>query len=150
MADPTTPPAPTSPDPCLDPVILAEGLNHWFGQGETRTPAVVDLTVEIGRGEIVILTGPSGSGKTTLLTLVGALRRVQQGTLRVLGRDLSRLDQAGLVRHRGDVGFVFQQHNLFSSLSAVENVRMATAMKPAPVSEMNRRASAVLERIGMG
>lgn len=155
MAEGTTPP-PTPPAtstaraPCLDSVIRAEGLSHWFGQGETRTPAVVDLTIEIDRGEIVILTGPSGSGKTTLLTLIGALRRVQQGGLRVLGRDLSRLDQAALVRHRGDIGFIFQQHNLFSSLSAVENVRMATAMKPASVREMNRRASAVLERIGMG
>ena len=143
-------PSRTTAAPCCDPVIQAEGLSHWFGEGEARTRALADVTLEIDRGEIVILTGPSGSGKTTLLTLVGALRKVQEGSLAVLGRDLTKLGESGLVKHRGDIGFIFQQHNLFSSLSAIENVRMATALKPAPAAEMNRRAAAILQRIGMG
>ncbi len=76
------------------------------------------------------MTGPSGSGKTTLLTLIGALRRVQQGRLIVLNRDLSALDERGAVELRKDIGFIFQSHNLFSSLTALENVRMATTLRP--------------------
>jgi putative ABC transport system ATP-binding protein len=136
--------------PCCAPVIHSEGLSHWFGEGETRSRALSDITLEIDEGEVVILTGPSGSGKTTLLTLIGGLRKVQEGTLTILGRDLSRVDSRGLVRHRSDIGFIFQQHNLFSSLTAIENVRMATALKPGPVHEMNERATAILERLGMG
>ena len=59
--------------------IRAEGVNYWYGEGEARTQVLFDNTLEIGRGEVVIMTGPSGSGKTTLLTLIGALRRMQQG-----------------------------------------------------------------------
>ena len=59
--------------------IRAEGVSYWYGEGETRTQVLFDNSLEIGRGEVVIMTGPSGSGKTTLLTLIGALRRMQQG-----------------------------------------------------------------------
>ena len=62
----------------------AEGVSYWYGEGETRSQVLFDNTIEIGRGEVVIMTGPSGSGKTTLLTLIGALRRMQQGSLSVL------------------------------------------------------------------
>src|SRR5262249_19006061 len=108
-----------------------------------------DIDLEIGRGEIVILTGPSGSGKTTLLTLIGALQSVERGEVRVLGHDVVRLDRAARVALRREVGFIFQSHNLFSSLTAFENVRMATALKPGPVAEMNRRTGAILTRLGM-
>lgn len=136
--------------PATDAVIRIRGLSHWYGEGETRALALADVTLDIDRGEIVILTGPSGSGKTTLLTLIGALRKVQEGYLRVLENNLSRMNRKGLVRHRAEIGFIFQQHNLFSSLSAIENVRMATALKPDTVHEMNRRATSILERIGLG
>ncbi len=96
------------------------------------------------------MTGPSGSGKTTLLTLIGALRRLQQGRLIVLNRDLSALDEHGAVELRKDIGFIFQSHNLFSSLTALENVRMATALRPASVREMNERSARLLEQLGLG
>ena len=125
------------------------GLQYWYGEGTSRTQALWDIDLEIGRGEIVILTGPSGSGKTTLLTLIGALRSVEQGEVRVLGHDVVRLGRAAQVALRREVGFIFQSHNLFSSLTAFENVRMATAMKPGPVAEMNRRSEAILTRLGL-
>ncbi len=95
------------------------------------------------------MTGPSSSGKTTLLTLVGALRQVQQGSVQILGRELAGINGGDLVRHRRDIGFIFQHHNLFSSLTALENVRMATALRPAGVEEMERRAEAILGRLGL-
>lgn len=125
------------------------GVNYWFGSGETRMQVLYDNHLEIGRGEIVILTGPSGSGKTTLLTLVGALRRVQEGSVRVLDSELAGMGPASQVALRREIGFIFQHHNLFTSLSAVENVRMATALRPAATAEMHRRARDLLERLGL-
>jgi putative ABC transport system ATP-binding protein len=130
--------------------IRARGVNHWFGTGETRTTALADVNIEIGRGEVVILTGPSGSGKTTLLTLIGALRNVQDGSLRVIGQEMGGLRAPERVAIRRKIGFIFQNHNLFSSLTAIENVRMATAMHAGATAERNRRARAILERLGLG
>ncbi len=130
--------------------IHAEGVSYWYGEGETRSQVLFDNALEIGRGEVVIMTGPSGSGKTTLLTLIGALRRMQQGSLRVLGRDVAALDERGAVDLRKDIGFIFQGHNLFSSLTAMENVRMATALKGGSVREMNERSVRMLDQLGLG
>ena len=69
--------------------IVIERLNYAFGEGPLRRQVLFDVTADIDRGEIVILTGPSGSGKTTLLTLIGALRSVQEGRLRVLDQELT-------------------------------------------------------------
>ena len=130
--------------------IHAEGVSYWFGEGETRAQVLFDNALEIGRGEVVIMTGPSGSGKTTLLTLIGTLRRMQQGRLEVLHRDVAALDERGAVELRKDVGFIFQSHNLFSSLTALENVRMATALRGGTVREMNERSARLLEQLGLG
>src|SRR4051812_21830322 len=133
-----------------DVVIRAQGINYAYGTGETRTQVLFDNNLEISRGEVVIMTGPSGSGKSTLLTLIGALRRVQEGSLVVLGRDLSHANEVSRVELRKQIGFIFQQHNLFSSLSALENVRMATALRPGTASEMNQRGIEILTRLGLG
>jgi putative ABC transport system ATP-binding protein len=129
--------------------IRAEGVSYWYGEGETRTQVLFDNALEIGRGEVVIMTGPSGSGKTTLLTLIGALRRMQQGSLRVLEHEVAALDERGAVALRKDIGFIFQSHNLFSSLTAMENVRMATALKGGGVREMNDRSARLLDQLGL-
>ena len=133
-----------------DLVIRAEKVNYAYGSGETRTQVLFDCDLEISKGEMVIMTGPSGSGKSTLLTLIGALRRVQEGGLNVLGHDLSRSTETRQVELRTNIGFIFQQHNLFSSLTAIENVRMATALRPGSVKAMNDRSIAILSRLGLG
>jgi putative ABC transport system ATP-binding protein len=130
--------------------IHAEGVGYWYGEGEARSQVLFDNSLEIGRGEVVIMTGPSGSGKTTLLTLIGALRRMQKGSLTVLGRDLAALDERGAVDLRKNIGFIFQSHNLFSSLTALENVRMATVLRGGSVQEMNERSARLLEQLGLG
>lgn len=132
-----------------DVVIRAVGVNYAYGTGETRTQVLYDNTLEISRGEVVIMTGPSGSGKSTLLTLIGALRTMQQGHLEVLDRNLSRASEWGRVQLRKQIGFIFQQHNLFSSLSALENVRMAAALTATSFQEMNQRCLSILERLGL-
>jgi putative ABC transport system ATP-binding protein len=69
-------------------VVKVYNLNHYFGQNELKKQVLFDINLEIYPGEIVIMMGPSGSGKTTLLTLIGGLRSVQEGSLKVLGFEL--------------------------------------------------------------
>src|SRR5579864_8639342 len=124
-------------------------LNHYFGDGESRRQILFENNFVLESGEIAILTGPSGSGKTTLLTLIGALRSIQEGSVSVLGRELNGLDSQSLVKVRRDIGFIFQAHNLFESLTAYENVMMALSLKPAEPDEMDKRAREMLERVGL-
>jgi putative ABC transport system ATP-binding protein len=109
-----------------------------------------DNSLQIGRGEFVVMTGPSGSGKTTLLTLVGALRSLQSGQIDVLGNDLSKLSPRDLVAVRRKIGFIFQAHNLFESLSALENVMLAMEVGDCPRSELGNTAAGTLDRLGLG
>lgn len=108
----------------MEPAIAVQGLNHWFGQGEARKQVLFDVALRVEPGSLTVLLGASGSGKTTLLTLVGGLRRVEDGSVRLLGTELHQADEAALVLHRRRLGFIFQAHNLHDSLTAMQNVRM--------------------------
>jgi putative ABC transport system ATP-binding protein len=134
----------------LLPTVRVEALDHFYGEGESRNQVLFDNRIEIGAGQLVVMTGPSGAGKTTLLTLVGALRSVQQGRIEVLGQSLSAIGRRELVAMRRNIGFIFQMHNLFDALSAYENVKMAMQLGNCPVSEMRQRGSAILDRLGLG
>lgn len=107
----------------MDP-IQVQGLNHWFGTGEARKQALFDVSLTVARGSLTILMGPSGSGKTTLLTLMGCLREVQDGSVRLLGTELKGADTATQEAMRRRLGFIFQAHNLHESLTARQNVLM--------------------------
>jgi putative ABC transport system ATP-binding protein len=136
----------------LSPVmaIRARGVDYAYGQGESLTRVLFDNHLDIGAGEIVILTGPSGSGKTTLLTLIGTLRQLQEGSLAVLGRELAGISADETLELRRRIGFIFQHHNLFTSLSALENVRMASALKQQAPLEGIHRATTLLTELGLG
>src|SRR3954463_6314142 len=109
-------------------VIRIRGLNHFYGRGETRKQVLFDNQFDAYAGQIVIMTGPSGSGKTTLLTLIGTLRSVQEGSLQFGGHEYLGMSKAEQVKMRHAIGFIFQAHNLFESLTALENVRLATEL----------------------
>lgn len=126
------------------------GLSHVFGTGDTQVRALQDIDVCIERGQVVVLMGPSGSGKTTLLTLVGCLRRVQKGNVRLLGQQLAGSADDVLMRMRRRVGFIFQDHHLHDSLTAVQNVRMGLQIQGKQVVRDWRRACAhVLGLLGL-
>jgi putative ABC transport system ATP-binding protein len=110
----------------MDPenILEAVGLNHWFGTGEVRKQALFDVSLTLKRGSFTALMGPSGSGKTTVLTLVGCLRVVQDGSVRLLDEELRGASSAQLVALRRRLGFIFQAHNLHESLTATQNVIM--------------------------
>lgn len=131
--------------------IVVEGLNHSFGKGALRKQILFDISTEIPRGEIVIVTGPSGSGKTTMLTLVGALRSAQDGSVRVMGEELCKAKPRVLERVRKQIGFIFQQHNLLGALSAVQNVELGLRVSDRTGRSRRRRKSIeMLEAVGLG
>jgi putative ABC transport system ATP-binding protein len=146
--------APTDPRYPLaaeTPVVRADGVNFAYGEGESRVQVLFDNRIAIAPGQLVVMTGPSGSGKTTLLTLIGGLRSLQEGRIEVLGRDLAGLGAGELVRVRRDLGFIFQMHNLFESLTAYENVKMAVQLGGGGSAAATReRAVGMLQRLGLG
>jgi putative ABC transport system ATP-binding protein len=133
-----------------EPVVRARDVSHWFGHDEARKQVLFANTLQLMPGEIAVMTGPSGSGKTTLLTLIGALRAVQQGSLEVMGTELMGRTGHDLVTIRRRIGFIFQNHNLFDALTAVQNVRLALGFVSAPAPELDQRARAILSQLELG
>jgi len=130
--------------------IRIEALNYAYGEGELRRPVLRDVALQVGVGEVLLLTGPSGSGKTTLLTLIGALRAMQEGSCEVLGQELFGASERARVSLRQRIGFIFQNHNLLGALTARQNVAMALEVAPR-LSETERlaRAGEMLAAVGL-
>jgi putative ABC transport system ATP-binding protein len=134
----------------MDPIVVS-GVDHAFGVGEARKQVLFGIDLTVRRGSLVVLMGPSGSGKTTLLTLMGCLRRVQTGSVQVLGTQLAGADQATFEAMRRRIGFIFQAHNLHASLTARQNVIMALQVHGRGDSARHDRAAAhVLRLVGLG
>jgi putative ABC transport system ATP-binding protein len=113
-----------------------------------RIRALTDVSLHLDPGELVALTGPSGGGKSTLLNLIGSLDRPDDGEIAVGGLDVTRLDDPSRYRAQ-TVGFVFQFHNLITTLDAVENVQIPM-LGTRPRAERERRAHELLEEVGLG
>lgn len=143
-------PASTSLPVSTAPTVELSGVNFAFGTNESRKQVLFDNALSVRPGEIVIMTGPSGSGKTTLLTLIGALRSIQSGSVKVFGRELGGLDSRGQERVRRDIGFIFQAHHLFESLTARQTLRFAMQLHAYSKAELAARPAQMLEELGLG
>ena len=111
--------------PGVEPVIRLHDVDKTFGQGELAVHALRDASLEIERGQFVVVLGPSGSGKTTLMNLIGGIEPATAGTITVDRQEISGLGEAALTEYRRtDVGFVFQFFNLIPTLTAQENVTL--------------------------
>lgn len=133
------------------PIVSISQLEHSFGKGNLRKPVLFDINLTLQAGEVVILEGPSGSGKTTLLTLMGALRSVQSGSLKVLDKELNGASNGQLIQTRSQIGFIFQAHHLLECLTAWENVSTALKLhRHISKTEYRNRASTVLHAVGLG
>ncbi|KAA2244036.1 ATP-binding cassette domain-containing protein [Salinarimonas soli] len=130
--------------------IDVRGLNHWFGTGEARKQALFDIDLSIERGRLTVLLGASGSGKTTLLTLMGCLREVQDGSVRLLGQELAGAREELLVACRRRLGFIFQAHNLHDSLTAMQNVRMGLGVHGSAAADWREPCEHLLRLVGLG
>ena len=118
-----------------DWVFQARQLSKTYGQGPACVHALREADFEIRRGEFIVLLGPSGSSKSTLLNLLGGLDTATSGSVRWQGLDLTQADERALTQYRRlHVGFVFQFYNLISSLTARENVQLATDLIEHPLS----------------
>src|SRR5574341_817330 len=107
-------------------LVRINGLTKTFGEGETRVDAVRGLDLELERGEVVLVMGPSGSGKTTFLSMLGALLHVTSGEVWIDDTNIAALGERELPPFRARTfGFIFQDFNLVSALSARENVEVA-------------------------
>jgi len=120
------------------PAVEVCGLSHWYGHGTTRRQVLQSVELLIQPGEVVLLTGPSGCGKTTLLTLVGALRQVMEGSVRVLGQELQGCGRGERQRIRRQIGMIFQGHNLLRCLTAEQNVQMGSDLLPGLTYRVRR------------
>lgn len=131
-------------------LIVARKLQRTFGEGKTAVRALRGVDLEISSGEFVALVGPSGSGKTTLLNQLGALDKPTEGSLTVLGHELSRLSRAQLSDLRlHEIGFVFQAYNLVPVLTARENVEFVLELQGVVPRERRARALAVLKELDL-
>jgi putative ABC transport system ATP-binding protein len=120
------------------PVFSMRGVSKVYGTDEAQVHALRDVSLEIGRGEFVVLLGASGSGKSTLLNILGGLDLPSSGEVRFGDLTLSGAGEAELTRYRREhVGFVFQFYNLIPSLTVFENIALVTdiALHPMPIDE---------------
>ena len=116
-----------------------------------RRQVLQSIDLRIHAGEVVLLTGPSGCGKTTLLTLVGALRQVQAGQVRVLGQELGGSSRSVRQQLRRNIGMIFQGHNLLRCLTAEQNVQMGSDLLPGLGYRARRdQAREWLRAVGLG
>jgi putative ABC transport system ATP-binding protein len=128
-------------------VIAARDVAFTFGKGDLAKQVLRGVNLTVRPGEIVALVGPSGSGKTTLLTLIGALRTLEEGSLRVLGTELSLATRTQQLAVRRRIGYIFQAHNLMTFLTAQQNVRLALDLHPEIPPE--RRDALARETLGL-
>jgi len=122
-----------------------------YGSGTTAVTAVRDVSLSVAPGEVVLIMGPSGSGKTTLLSMLGALLKPTQGTIRLDGETISALAENRLPDIRlKKFGFVFQDFNLLSALTALENVAIVAELAGAKNGTGRKKAAALLTELGLG
>lgn len=134
----------------LDNIVVdVHQLNYYFGKGNLKKQVLFDINLQIGKGEIVLMTGPSGSGKTTLLTLSGGLRSPQEGSMKVLGVEMVGASKRQTIAVRRNIGYIFQAHNLLKSLTAQQNVQMAGQLHSMSGKEVKQRAIEMLDAVGL-
>ena len=127
-------------------VITMEKVNKWFG----GLHALRDIDLSVSAGEVVVVAGPSGSGKSTLCRTINRLETIDSGTIRVNGKPLPA-EGHELAKLRCEVAMVFQQFNLFSHLSILDNVVLGPVkVRRQSRAEADRAALNVLERVGIG
>ncbi|MBY6017174.1 ABC transporter ATP-binding protein [Ferrimonas balearica] len=135
----------------MSAAIECRGLGHSFPMAGERFVVLDGINLTIERGEMVAIMGPSGSGKSTLMNLIGCLMTPELGEVRLLGQSTAGQNKSQLAQLRRDhVGFVFQQFNLLSRTSALDNVKMPLMYNDAPVADGDARARSVLEAVGLG
>ncbi len=131
-------------------VLELENVSKVYGE-EVKVKALKNVDLTINRGEFASITGPSGSGKSTLMHIIGCLLRPTSGEVKIEGIKTSGLSESELAEIRGEkIGFVFQQFNLLSRMTALRNVALPLSFQSVGGDERKRRAKKLLEEVGLG
>lgn len=131
-------------------VLEARGICHEYRRGPVRRRTLQDVDIAVARGELTLLMGPSGSGKTTLLSILGCILAPTAGTIHLAGETTARMSAERLAElRRRHIGFVFQNFNLISTLTAEENVRIALDIRGVKGAEARTAARTTLEMVGL-
>ncbi len=137
----------SQPTPAGAPMISFSNVQKSYGS----VPALIDISADVARGEVVVVCGPSGSGKSTLIRTVNRLEEIQSGSIRFDGQEVhGALRGKQLNRLRSRIGFVFQSFNLFPHLSALDNVMLSPVkINGIPRDVARETAMRLLDRVGL-
>ncbi len=132
-------------------VLSCRNLGKSYEEGPQSVQVLSGVELELHPGERIAIVGSSGSGKSTLLNMLGGLDTPSTGSVWLAGEELSALNEKarGLLRNRA-LGFVYQFHHLLPEFTALENVCMPLLIGRTPIAEARQRATALLERVGLG
>ncbi|TGU70338.1 amino acid ABC transporter ATP-binding protein [Geomonas terrae] len=126
-------------------MIKFEGVHKWF----KKLHVLNGIDLHVKQGEVVVVCGPSGSGKSTLIRTINQLEPIEEGSLIVDGMDL-RSKKTDINKLRAEVGFVFQQFNLYPHLSVIDNITLAPIkIRKSSKKEAQEQAMELLERVGL-
>ncbi len=135
----------------VEPVLRAENIVKQLGSGAGMVMALKGVSLDLVPGELTLLMGPSGSGKTTLLSILGGILTQTSGTLTIAGQSVTGLSAEDMAKVRRDhIGFIFQSYNLFPTLNAIENVRIALDVRGISGFAATSRSEEVLRDVGLG
>ncbi|MBB3061651.1 cell division ATP-binding protein FtsE [Microbulbifer rhizosphaerae] len=127
-------------------MITFDSVNKRYESGQD---ALVRVSLDIGRGDMVFLTGHSGAGKSTLLKLLTAIERPTRGSILVAGQNLGRLRNGQIPYYRRNLGIVFQNHQLLFDRNVFDNVALPLSVAGCSKREVGRRVRAALDKVGL-
>ena len=134
----------------MEPLIRIKGLKKIYRVGEEQVRALNGVDLDIFPGEFVCIIGRSGSGKSTLLNMMAGLEKPTRGSIVIAGKHLEKMSEARLVKFRLEhIGFIFQQFNLFPSMTALENVTMPLVYRGVGVKKRKAAAEKMLKALGL-
>jgi putative ABC transport system ATP-binding protein len=135
----------------MQQVLVADNISKSFTTGTTVHHALKNVCLSVNKGEIVMLMGPSGSGKTTLLSIMGGILSPSSGEISIAGQSMTGVSSTkkGQLRLQ-HIGFIFQEYNLFPSLSALQNVQVALALRGESGKRARDEAATHLQSVGLG
>ena len=132
------------------PILSVRQIEKVYGNKDSVTKAVRDISFDVMPGEFVGIMGPSGSGKTTLLNCVATIDTVTSGHILVDGRDVTGLRSRALAKfRRDDLGFIFQDSNLLDTLTGFENIARALTVKGEPAGRVKPKVDAIAATLGV-
>lgn len=132
------------------PIIQISNITKTYELGGETVHALNDVSLEIQKGEFLAIIGPSGSGKSTLMNMLGCLDRPESGTYLLDGNDIGKMNENKLAAIRNQkIGFIFQNFNLLTKLTAFENVELPLIYTGLPAAERRERALEGLNKVGL-